>query len=175
MGFFNKDWFFNGRRPESTRSSSNKAATKQQQSSKNSSKNSTQEGQNTRSNSNKATKAAKAAAKATRTARKTAHNKKSQHQVAAKTGKKSTKSNKSSTNILEGQKRQGCVFHTTTAARRPECGERGKPRTIKAKRCVTPKGGGEEGEERRSVFPWKFGGIRANFVSIGCKKLLVTF
>ena len=37
-----------------------------------------------------------------------------------------------------------------------------KPRKIKAKTCGTPKGG-----RRRSVFPWKFGGIPANFVTIG--------
>ena len=42
---------------------------------------------------------------------------------------------------------------------------------MKAKRCGAPKGGGErEGGRRRSVSPWKFGGIPANFVSIGCKK-----
>ena len=55
----------------------------------------------------------------------------------------STKRNNSNTNILEGQKRQGCVFHTTTGARRPECGVRGKPRQIKAKRCGAPGGGGQ--------------------------------
>ena len=42
--------------------------------------------------------------------------------------KNSTKSYKSSTNILEGRKRQGCVFHTT---RRPECGW-AKPRKLRA-------------------------------------------
>ena len=53
-----------------------------------------------------------------------------------------------------------------------------KPRKIKAK-CGAPKGGG--GGEKRSVFPWKFGGIPANFVSIGlgqrvpinCKKIVI--
>ena len=53
----------------------------------------------------------------------------------AKTTQKSTKNG---TNSLEGPKRQGCVFHTKN--------RRGKPRTIKAKRCVVSKGGrgGEE-------------------------------
>ena len=42
--------------------------------------------------------------------------------AAAENGKNSTKSNKRSATILRGQKRQGCVFHTTSGARRPECG-----------------------------------------------------
>ena len=93
-------------------------------------------------------KPAKAAAKATRTARKTAHNKKSQHQTAAKNGKNNTKNNKSSTHILEGQKRQGCVFHTTTAARRPECGRRqtkkSRPRGVGFRRVGRKRRGGEK-------------------------------
>ena len=69
---------------------------------------------------------------------------------------KAAKSNKSSTNILEGQKRQGCVFHTTTGARRPECGEeRGKPR------CGARKGGGGEREEER--LPVEIRWIPANY------------
>ena len=48
-----------------------------------------------------------------------------------------------------------------------------KPRTIKAEVCGPEGWWGRGG--RRSVFPWKFGGIPANFVSIGCKKLLLTF
>ena len=37
-----------------------------------------------------------------------------------------------------------------------------------------PEGCGREGE-RRIVFPWKFCGTPANFVSIGCTKMLLTF
>ena len=73
---------------------------------------------------------------------KTAHNKKSQQQKMAIT---TQKSNNSSANMLEGQKWQLCVFHTTTGAKCPECGEQ-----IKAKRCGFRRvlGGGErEGRE----------------------------
>ena len=100
----------------------------------------------------------KAAAKATHTSGKTAHNKKTLHQAETNNVQRFTESNKSSENILEGQKRQGCVPHTTTTARRPECGE-GKPRKIKAKRCGAPKGGeGGEEEERVPVeFRWDTG------------------
>ena len=111
----------NGRRLGSTRSS-NKAAAKQQ---KQQQKNRKQQQQKQH---HEQQQTAKAAAKPTRTARKTAHNKKSQHQAAATMAKNITKSNKSSANILEGQKRQGCVFNTTTGARRPECGG-AKPRS----------------------------------------------
>ena len=138
-----KDWLFNGRRPDSTRrQSSNNSTSRNETAARTTDK----EQANTNIWSNVAgvgwvfrTAAPKqrqkqqqrqqqqqeaAATKATRTARKTAHNKKNQHQTAATNGKNCTKSNKRSTNILEGQMRQGCVFHTTTGARSPECGGR---------------------------------------------------
>ena len=45
----------------------------------------------------------------------------------------------------------------------PNAGE-AKPRKIKAKKCGAPKGGRGE---KRSVFPWNFGGIPAIFVTFG--------
>ena len=56
-----------------------------------------------------------------------------QQQTMAKTAQNS---NKSSTDILEGQTRQGCVFHNSSSkeARMRREG-RGKPRKIEAKRC----------------------------------------
>ena len=98
-----------------------------------------------------------------------------------KKSKHNSKSNKSSANILEGQKRQGCVSHTTTGARRPQCG-RAKPRKIKAKRCGPSKGGGRRrGEERLPVeIRWDTGKVCLNWLrSKGSnhflKKLLLTF
>ena len=48
--------------------------------------------------------------------------------------KKTQKSNNSSANIVEGPKRQRCILHTTTAAKRPECGgqktEKLRPRGV---------------------------------------------
>ena len=60
-----------------------------------------------------------------------------QQQNMAKT---TQKSNKNSANIVEGQKRQGCVLHTTTTAKRPECGGEGGSKTEKLRpRGVGPR------------------------------------
>ena len=80
--------------------------------------------------------------------RKHKHNRSRQVPHTTKSTKQRTKSNKSSTNILEGQKRQGCVFHTTNN------------RSKEAQNKLRPRGvwRGVVGEGGRSVFPWKFGG-----------------
>ena len=81
-------------------------------------------------------------------------------------GKNNTESNKSSSNILESQKRQGCFSHNRSKDARMRKGQTQNKR----------QGGvGPRRVRERSVFPWKFGGIPAKFVSIGCKKLSLTF
>ena len=68
--------------------------------------------------------------------------------------------------ILEGRNRQGCDFHTTTGARRPNCGGGGKPEKLRP-RGVGPRRGGGAFSRGNSV------GYRQNFVSIGCKKMVI--
>ena len=98
----------------------------------------------------------KAAAKAAKAQKKPAAS-------SSKNGKTSTKSNNSSANILEGHKAATvCVFHTTTGARGPNAG-RAKPRTVKAKRCGAPKGGGGR---------WGGGGVSSRGNSGGYRQIL---
>ena len=104
-------------------------------------------------------KAAKA--EGTRTARKTAHNKKKPASSSSKNGKNSTKSNNSSANILEGHKAARVCFSHNNRSKGPECG-RAKPRTIKAKRCGAPKGGGGRWEEEE-CFPVEIRGDTGKF------------
>ena len=73
--------------------------------------------------------------------------KKSQHQQQQKMCKHSTKATKAVKTFWK-VKRQGCVFHTQEQEQEARM-RRGKDRTIKAKRCGAPKGGGGRGVSSR--------------------------
>ena len=90
-----------------------------------------------------------------------------------KNGKNSIKNNKSSKNILEGQKRQGCVLsHNNSCQGGRECGseanpEQLKPRGVALRRVVAGRCEGQMGVSSRGNSV----GIPAHFVSIDCNKL----
>ena len=139
--------FFNGQRPKSSGKGSSNNRKQQQQ-----------------MQHHKQQQTAEAAAKATRTTGKTAHNKKSPASSSSKKAKTALKATKAVQTFWKVKSGKGVFLTQQQEQGGPNAGgpnpEKLRSRGVGSRRVVGGGGG-------KSVFPWKFGGIPAKFVSIG--------